>query len=212
MIAASATPPLKHQRRDGYLPVYQSARLRKRFRRRLRQVDGGGRPAARAGAQEPEAGKERTPLAEMAVVCILMNHFSIYQKAENAASWNLDLSGLVPDHTTIFRAHAALDMEWLERVLTATANACMKRAWIGEASEVDTAADSTGVKTDRYEDKAKLDKKTGKKTVERVKSHLKLHVFAVLRLQIILSCAMTPSSVRDDAQQRGRHRHAAVAF
>ena len=133
----------------------------------------------------------------MAIVCILMNHFNLYQKAENAASWNLDLNGLVPDHTAIFRAHAALDMEWLERVLTAIANACLERAWIGGAGEVDTAADSTGVKTYRYEDKSKLDKKTGRETAERVKSHLKLHVFAVLRLQIIPSCAMTPSGVAD---------------
>ena len=52
-------------------------------------------------------------------------------------------------------------------------------------------------KTDRYEDKVKLDKKTGKETVERTRPYLKLHLFAVLKRQIILSCKMTPSNVAD---------------
>ncbi len=141
----------------------------------------------------------------MAAVCILMNHFSIYQKAENAAaSWNLDLNGLVPDHTTIFRAHAALDMEWLERVLATIANACLERAGIGGAGEVDTAADSTGVKTDRYEDRVKLDKKTGRDHRAR-KIAPEIARFRGAE-------AADNTLVRDDAQQRGRHRHAAVAF
>ena len=153
---------------------------------------------------EPERksrrGRPRVyPLAEMAIVCILMNHFNLsYQKAENAvASWNLDLNGLVPDHTTILRAHAELDMRWLERMVAATANECLEKAGIGEAGEAGAAADSTGAETDRYEDRARLDKKTGKDTLVRVKSHLKWHVLAAVGPQVILSCRMTPSSVAD---------------
>ena len=41
--------------------VPRSARLRKRFRRRLRQGDGEGRPAARAGAQEPQRPEKSVP-------------------------------------------------------------------------------------------------------------------------------------------------------
>ena len=109
-------------------------------------------------------------------------------------SWDLDLGVCAPDNTTILRAHADLDTEWLEDTVAATAKACMERAEVGEA---DAAADSTGVRIDRYEDKAKLDKKTGKESVARTKSHLKWHVFAVGKLQIILSCALTPSGVAD---------------
>ena len=64
-------------------------------------------------------------------------------------------------------------MQWLEDMVAEIANACLKKAWIGEAAEADAAADSTGVETDRYEDNAKLGKKTGKETVARAKSYLK---------------------------------------
>ena len=94
---------------------------------------------------EPERksrrGRPRAyPLAEMATVCILMNHSNLsYRKAENAAaSWNLDLNGLVPDHTTILRAHAELDMRWLERMVAATANECLEKARMTPSSVADT--------------------------------------------------------------------------
>ena len=191
---------MTHQRREGYWPGYHSSRASEKdfvvgcVKDLVRK-----KPPPEPARKSPRGRKRSYPLAEMAIVCILLNHFNLsYQKAENAvASWNLDLGGRVPDHTTIFRAHAALDMEWLERVLATIANACLERAGIGEESEVDTAADSTGAETDRYEDRVKLDKKTGKETVARVKPHLKLHVFAVLQLQIILSCKMTPGNVAD---------------
>ena len=137
------------------------------------------------------------PRAEMAIVCLLMNHsnLSSYEAENAAASWDLD--GLVPDNTAILRAHADLGTQWLEDTVAETAKACLEKAEVGEASEVDTATDSTGAETDRYEDRAKLDKKTGKETVERLKPHLKLHLSAVLKRQIILSCKMTPGSVAD---------------
>ena len=135
-------------------------------------------------------------LAEMAIVCILMNHFNLsYQKAENAvASWNLDLNGLVPDHTAIFRAHAALDMEWLEVVLTTVANACLERAWIGEASEVDTAADSTG--EGRQARRQGKDGQKDRRRPQRAKSHPELRLSAVSK-QIDLSAVTAPGSVAD---------------
>lgn len=125
-----------------------------------------------------------------------MNYFNLsYRKTENEIkSWNLDLGGRVPDHETISRAYKALDVEWLEKMLALTAEACLKQAG---ADKGDTAADSTGAETDRYEDAVRLDKKTGKETAERVKSYLKWHIFAVVGLQVILSCAITPSSVTD---------------
>ena len=52
------------------------------------------------------------PRAEMAIVCVLMNYFNLssYEAENAAASWDLDLDGLVPDNTTILRAYADLDM------------------------------------------------------------------------------------------------------
>ena len=139
------------------------------------------------------------PLVEMAIACILANNFNLSSyKAENAAaSWDLDLGGLVPDNSTILRAHADLDMRWLEDMVAATAKLCLEKSGIGEAGGADTAADSTGAETDRYEDRVKLDKKTGKEAAVREKSHLKWHVLAAVGPQIILSCVMTPSSVAD---------------
>lgn len=138
---------MTHQRREGYWPGYHASRASEKdfvvgcVKDLVRK-----KPPPEPARKSPRGRKRSYPLAEMAIVCILLNHFNLsYQKAENAvASWNLDLGGRVPDHTTIFRAHAALDMEWLERVLATIANACLERAGIGEESEVDTAADSTG--------------------------------------------------------------------
>ena len=137
------------------------------------------------------------PRAEMAIVCVLMNHFNLssYEAENAAASWDLDLDGLVPDNTTVLRAHADLDTGWLEDMVAETAKACLEKAGVGEASEVDTAADSTGAETDRYAERSRTE--TGKETVTRAKSYLKWYVFAVLKRQIILSCAMTPGNVAD---------------
>ncbi len=141
----------------------------------------------------------------MAIVCVLMSHFNLssYDAETAAASWDLDLDWLVPDNTTVWRAHAELDMQWLEDMVAEIANACLKKAGIGEAAEADAAADSTGVETDRYEDKAKMGKKTGKETVARKIVPEIAHFRG--------AAAADNTLVRDDAQQRGRHRHAALA-
>ena len=125
-----------------------------------------------------------------------MNYFDLsYRKTENAIkSWNLDLGGRVPDHATISRAYNVLDTDWLEKMVALTAEACLKQAG---ADKGDMAADSTGVETDRYEDVVRSDKKSGKDAPERVKSYLKWHISAVVGLQVILSCAITTSSVAD---------------
>ena len=85
-------------------------------------------------------------------------------------------------------------MEWLDGVVAATAAACLEAT---DEDAADMAADSTGVETDRYETKTKLDRKTGKESAVRVKTYLKWHILAAVGIQVILSCATTPSSVAD---------------
>ena len=145
------------------------------------------------------------PPAEMAVACILMNHSNISSNDAKsaAASWNLDLDGRVPSTSTILRAHEELDMQWLQDMMAATAKACLEKAGIGEAAEVGSAADSTGVETDRCEDRAKLDKKTGRDRRARKIVPEMAHFRGA-------ESADNPL-VRDDAEQRGRHRRAAAA-
>lgn len=191
---------MKQQRQAGYWPGYHAARASEKdfvigYVKDLVWENPPPEPVRKSRRGRPKV----YPRAEMAVACILMNHFNIssYDTKNAIASWNLDLDGRVPSTSTILRAHEELDMQWLQDMVATTAKACLEKAGIGEAIEVDSAADSTGVETDRYEDKVKLDKKTGKETVARAKSYLKWHIFAVLKLQIILSCAMTPSSVAD---------------
>ena len=191
---------MKQQRQAGYWPGYHAARASEKdfvigYVKDLVWENPPPEPVRKSRRGRPKV----YPRAEMAVACILMNHFNIssYDTKNAIASWNLDLDGRVPSTSTILRAHEELDMQWLQDMVAATAKACLEKAGIGEAAEVGSAADSTGVETDRYEDRAKLDKKTGKETVARAKSYLKWRIFAVLSLQIILSCAMTPSSAAD---------------
>ena len=94
-------------------------------------------------------------------------------------------------------------MQWLEDMVAETANACVEKAGVGEASEVDTAADSTGAETDRYEDRAKLDKKTGR--------DLRARKILPEMARFRGAKAAGNPLVRDDAGQRGRHLHAASA-
>ena len=188
---------MTHQRKDGYWASYHASHTSQKdfvlgYVKDLVRKN----PPPEPPRKSPRGRKRKYPVAEMAIACIMMSYFNISsQKAENAiGSWDLELGGSVPDHSTIARAHADLDMQWLDGMVAAAANACLEKAGTGEA---DSAADSSGVETDRCEDKARLDKKTGRETTVRVKSYLKWHIFAVVGLQVILSCAMTPSTVAD---------------
>ncbi len=188
---------MKRQRRDGYWAEYhESCASKKDFAighiKDLVRDNPPPEPARKSGRGRPRVYS----LAEMAIVCILMNLFNLSsRKTENTVEWwELDLGGRVPDHSTVSRAHGDLDAEWLEKMVALTAEACLKQAGVDKH---DSAADSTGSETDRYEDSVRLNKKTGKETVVRVKSYLKWHVFAAVGLQVILACAMTPSSAAD---------------
>ena len=180
---------MKRQRRDGYWAEYHESCASKKdfaidYIKDLVEKNPPPEPARKSGRGRPRVYS----LAEMAIVCILMNLFNLSsRKTENVAEWwELDLGGRVPDHSTIARAHRDLDAEWLEKTVALTAEACLKQAGVDKHV---SAADSTGSETDRYEDSVRLNKKTGKETVVRVKSYLKWHVFAAVGLQVILACA-----------------------
>ena len=188
---------MKQQRRAGYWPGYHASRASEkdfvvgRVKYLVRK-----KPPLEP-VRKSRRGRPRVyPHAEMAIVCVLMDHFNIssYEAENAAASWDLD--GLVPDNTAILRAHAELDMQWLEDTVAETAKACLEKAEVGEASEATRrrtapARRPTGTKT--WESRTKRPAET----VARAKSYPKLHIFAVLRLQIILSYEMTPGSVAD---------------
>ena len=188
---------MPHQRRDGYWPDYHDAHASKKD-----FVVGHVKDLVRKNPPPEPArggGRGRSPVyprTEMAIACILMAAFNITcRDAETEVpSWRLDMDGLVPDHTTIWRAYGALDKEWLEGTLARVASECLEESGIDRGA---MAADSSGIETDRYADATVLDKKTLKEEAVRVKSYLKWHVLAVIGLQVILSCRTTPSNVND---------------
>lgn len=95
----------------------------------------------------------------------------------------------MPDHTTIWTHLDEIDEDWLQGILTKTAQACMDVAGWKSGS---TGSDSSGVETDRYGTVAE-----GAKAGKRRKTYLKYHATAILGLQILLEANVTPSSTHD---------------
>ena len=103
-----------------------------------------------------------------------------------------------PDHTTIAGAFASPDHEWLDRVVSLTADMCFEEA--DKTSEIGCgrlAADGIGVEANRYGVQERPSKKEGDFKSVRVKTYLKWHILAAVGLQVILSCRMTPGNVAD---------------
>ena len=89
----------------------------------------------------------------LAAICILMQmEGPTFRDAENAVGGRgPSREGRVPDHTTIARAFAPPDTEWLDRMVSLTADMCVDEA--DKAPEIGYgrfAAGGTGVETDRY--------------------------------------------------------------
>ena len=188
---------MHHQRRDGYWPDYHDAHASKKdfvvghVKDLVRKDPPPG--AARRG------GRGRGPVyprTGVAIACILVVAFNITCRDAEAEmpSWSPDMDGLVPDHTTIWRAYEALDKGWLEGTLARVAGECLEGSGMGTGA---MAADSSGTGTDRYADATVLDKHTLKEEKVRMKSYLKWHILAVIGLQVILSCVTTPGNVND---------------
>ena len=188
---------MHHQRQDGYWPGYHCAHASKKD-----FVVGHVKDLVR---KNPLPGPVRRgvrgrgpvcPRIWMAAACILMIAFNITCRDAGAEvpSRSLNMDGLVPDHTTIWRAYGALDKRWLEGTPARVAGGCLEESGMGRGAMV---ADSSGTGTDRYADAAVPGKKTRREEAVRVKPYLKRHILAVIGLQAMLSCRTTPGNVND---------------
>ena len=188
-----------HCRRENYWSGYHRAHATKKsfvIPTIKRLVEENPPPETGSGLGRPKV----YPARIMGTICILIQVEGLtFRDAENAVEgWGLSWEGRVPDHTTIARAFASLDPEWLDRTVSLTADMCLDEA--DKASEIGCgrlAADSTGVETDRYGVQERPSKKEGDFKPVRVKTYLKWHILAAVGLQVILSCRMTASNVAD---------------
>ena len=93
-----------------------------------------------------------------------------------------------PDHSTMGNHLGAIDEDWLQLMLTKTAQMCMETAGRTSGS---TASDSSGGEMDRCE----TVKKDGLE--KRRKKYAKCHAAAILGLQIVPDSRITPGDTHD---------------
>ena len=180
----------KHKRREKYWKIYHRAHSKELAFLIAVIVE----LVTNCPCPRPQATRGRPPKhskAKLDFVCILMIAINISLRdmesllAVLKTPWGAEP---VPDHSTMGNHLDTIDEDWLQLILTKTAQMCMETAGWTSGS---TASDSSGVEMDRYEtvEKDGLEK--------RRKKYDKYHVTAILGLQIVLDSRITPSDTHD---------------
>jgi len=180
---------MRKNRREGYWRYYHLAHSRE-FKRLLEVVltlvEEAGDPWPKPGRGRPSVHSSR----KLAVLCILMVALDLtLRKVEDFAPFmGLPCVEPTPDHTTIHNAFKRIPQPYLEGTLRRTAELCLCEV---QLSKVILAADSTGVRTDRYQEAEIALRRT------RRRIHLKYHILAILDYNIISSVEVTDSRTGD---------------